>query len=117
MLSNYEKQLKKGVLEMLVLKLLERDEKYGYQIILELREQGGELFSLKEGTLYPILYRLEEENLVKSKWTAPKEKETARKYYSITGEGQKELEQQILLWDIFTRTVTGMLKEEKHGAE
>ena len=62
--QKYEQQMKKGVLEMLVLKLLSEDEKYGYQLISELKEKSGEMFLLKEGTLYPILYRLEDEALV-----------------------------------------------------
>ena len=53
--EKYIRQMKKGVLDMLVLKLLEKDRKYGYQLISELKEKSGELFILKEGTLYPIL--------------------------------------------------------------
>ena len=80
----YEKQIKKGVLEILVLKLLAKEEKYGYQLINELKEKSNGLFVLKEGTLYPILYRLEDENLVSSRWSEPKGKEISRKYYHIT---------------------------------
>ena len=58
--EKYERQMKKGVLDMLVLRLLEKEPKYGYQLIQEMREKSDEVFSLKEGTLYPILYRLED---------------------------------------------------------
>ena len=51
---------------MLVLKLLKEEPKYGYQMIQEMKEKSQGVFSLKDGTLYPILYRLEEEGLVKS---------------------------------------------------
>ena len=61
MQEKYERQMKKGALDMLVLRLLTEDKKYGYQLIMELREKSGNIFCLKEGTLYPILYRLEEE--------------------------------------------------------
>lgn len=83
--------MKKGVLDMLVLKLLEKDQKYGYQLINELKEKSGELFILKEGTLYPILYRLEDDGLVESCWSSPKGKQMARKYYRITEQGKKRL--------------------------
>lgn len=53
--EKYERQMKKGVLDMLVLKLLEPEPKYGYQIIQEMKEKSGETFLLKDGTLYPIL--------------------------------------------------------------
>lgn len=69
--ERYARQMKKGVLEILVLKLLEQHEKYGYQMIMELKDKSGDFFSLKEGTLYPILYRLEEEGLVTSAWSVP----------------------------------------------
>ena len=55
--DKYERQMKKGVLDMLVLKLLESEPRYGYQIIQELKDKSGDVFSLKDGTLYPILYR------------------------------------------------------------
>ena len=61
--QKYEQQMKKGVLEMLVLQLLSGEEKYGYQLICQLSEESGGMFLLKEGTLYPILYRLEEDVL------------------------------------------------------
>ena len=86
MQGRYEQQMKKWVLEMLVLKQLEKEERYGYQLISQLRDKSGGMFSLKEGTLYPILYRLEDDGLVVSRWSQPKGKEVSRKYYVITEE-------------------------------
>ena len=102
--------MKKGVLEILVLKLLERQEKYGYQLIMELKEKSGELFSLKEGTLYPILYRLEEEGLVTSKWSVPQGKELSKKYYAISGTGQQTLQDAVILWKRFSDSVNQILE-------
>ncbi len=84
-------QMKKGVLDMLVLKLLASEPKYGYQIIQELKEKSQETFLLKDGTLYPILYRLEDDKLVVSKWSPPQDKQLPRKYYEITDEGKAAL--------------------------
>lgn len=81
MQEKYERQMKKGALDMLVLRLLTEDKKYGYQLIMELREKSGNIFCLKEGTLYPILYRLEEEGLVESRWSEAENKQLPRKYY------------------------------------
>ncbi len=108
----YEKQMKKGVLEILVLKLLEREEKYGYQLISELKEKSGGMFSLKEGTLYPILYRLEEDGLVESRWSEAKGKEVSRKYYSITAQGKENLVSLCVLWQRFQGNVTNILGDE-----
>lgn len=103
--QRFERNLKKGVLEMLVLKLLAQEEKYGYQLICELQEESDELFNLKEGTLYPILYRLEDEGLVTNRWSEPKGREVSRKYYSITDMGRKHLEEMLQLWKVFSKKV------------
>ncbi len=96
--EKYIRQMKKGLLDMLVLKLLERDQKYGYQLISELKEKGGELFVLKEGTLYPILYRLEDDGFVESNWSNPEKKQIARKYYRITEKGRAALADITKIW-------------------
>ncbi len=83
---------------MLVLSLLSREEMYGYQIINELKEKSRERFLLKDGTLYPILYRLEDDGLVKSVWQEAKGKGIPRKYYAITEEGRNTLNEITHLW-------------------
>ncbi len=71
--DKYERQMKKGVLDMLVLKLLESESKHGYRIIQEMKEKSEGIFSLKDGTLYPVLYRLEDDGLVRSHWSEGEE--------------------------------------------
>ena len=96
--EKYERQMKKGVLDMLVLRLLKSEAKYGYQIIQEMKEKSEETFLLKDGTLYPILYRLEDDNLVVSKWSEAEGKQVPRKYYKITEAGQKALDEIEAVW-------------------
>ena len=96
--DKYERQMKKGVLDMLVLKLLKSEAKYGYQIIQEMKEKSEETFLLKDGTLYPILYRLEDDGLVVSKWSEAEGKQVPRKYYEITEAGQKTLDEIESVW-------------------
>ncbi len=96
--DKYERQMKKGLLDLLVLKLLELEPKYGYQLISELKEKSNGIFLLKEGTLYPILYRLEEEGLVASQWSEAKGKRPPRKYYVITKAGEGTLVQLKQIW-------------------
>lgn len=112
MQGRYEQQMKKGVLEMLVLKQLEKEEKYGYQLISRLKEKSGGMFTLKEGTLYPILYRLEDDGLVVSRWSEPKGREVSRKYYGITEEGKKGLKEWKSLWKHFSEQVSDMMEEQ-----
>ena len=112
MQGRYEQQMKKGVLEMLVLKQLEKEERYGYQLISQLRDKSGGLFALKEGTLYPILYRLEDDGLVVSRWRQPQGKEVSRKYYVITEEGKEGLKELSAPWRDFSGQVSKMMEEE-----
>lgn len=112
--DKYESQMKKGVLDMLVLQLLEKEEKYGYQIISELKVKSNERFQLKEGTLYPILYRLEEDKFVESRWSEAKGKKVPRKYYVITEEGRTALKEIKELWKSINQSVELVMKERKY---
>ena len=107
----YERQLKKGVLEILVLKLLSQKKMYGYQLIIEMKQLSHEMFTLREGTLYPILCRLEDDGLVVSQWSEPQGKEISRKYYLITDAGQEALAELRILWSEFSKTVTDIMGE------
>ena len=92
---------------MLVLRLLKSEAKYGYQIIQEMREKSEEIFLLKDGTLYPILYRLEDDGLVASKWIGAVGKQVPRKYYEITEDGMQELAR---IEDVWRRISDGIGK-------
>lgn len=81
-------QLLKGILEGCILKIISKKETYGYEIILKLNENGFD--NILEGTLYPILTRLENKKYIISR----REKSPIgpyRKYYSISEMGQKKL--------------------------
>lgn len=110
----YERQLKKGVLEILVLQLLSKEKMYGYQLIQQLKGLSHDFFCLKEGTLYPILYRLEDEGMVESQWTMPTGKEKSKKYYCITEQGKKNLCELKQLWLQFSKEVTEVLEDDEH---
>lgn len=99
---------------MLVLRLLEKEEKYGYQLISELKDKSDEMFSLKEGTLYPILYRMEDDEIVQSRWSEPKGKEVSRKYYAITQKGKNSLDELKELWIKFSKNVTLIMEESDY---
>lgn len=81
-------QMLKGVLQLLLLRLLTEEEGYGYAIVTRLREAGFE--ELAEGTVYPALTRLEATGLLES-FLVPSSSGPARKYYRATRAGQEEL--------------------------
>ena len=111
MQEKYERQLKKGGLDMLVLQLLTAEKKYGYQLIMELREKAGDIFGLKEGTLYPILYRLEEEELVESRWFEAENKQIPRKYYLMTDKGRTAFKEIHRVWRRIVDSVDGLMEQ------
>lgn len=69
--SRYVQQFKKGSLEMILLCLIGRKETYGYEIIAELNSSASVLGYAKEGTIYPILYRLQEAGSFSAGWRRP----------------------------------------------
>lgn len=89
---------------MLVLKLLEGEPMYGYQIIRELEKKSENVFSLKEGTLYPVLHSLEQEGAVLS---FEREASTGRvrKYYELTESGKKLLGKKQEEWEAYKGAV------------
>lgn len=112
MQEKYERQMKKGVLDMLVLRLLLDEKKYGYQLIAELREKGGDIFCLKEGTLYPILYRLEEEKLIESRWSEAENRQPPRKYYLMTDRGRDALKEMYQVWRHIADSVDNIIERK-----
>lgn len=91
-MEDINKQLKKGIIEILVLYLLKDNDYYGYQLISELSRKSRNYFQFKEGTLYPVLYRLEDEGWVSSYWEQAQDKrQVPRKFYKITPEGRTAL--------------------------
>jgi PadR family transcriptional regulator PadR len=87
-----DKQLKKGVLDIIVLKLLTQRDMYGYELMKILDRESDGYYKLKEGSLYPILYRLEDNGFIKSYWKSEEAKKAVpRKYYTVTKEGHSTL--------------------------
>lgn len=108
--DKFFQQLKKGVLELLVLEQICTRPTYGYELRSFLRERSGGLFDLKEGTLYPILYRLEDDRLIESHWTHTEDRTAPKKFYSATGAGREEQFRRRELWTQFQQTVSSFLK-------
>lgn len=87
-MNKLEQQIKKGLLEIAILSILKARDCYGYELIHQLDELSKGAFILKEGTLYPILYRLEDGKYIQSYWkTESTTRSKPRKYYKITEEG------------------------------
>ena len=93
---------------LLVLSLLSRGDMYGYQMIAELERQSDHTFSMKEGTLYPILHGLEKDKYLSSyQQEAPTGR--VRKYYKLTRKGKKLLDEKRAEWEAFRKGVNSVL--------
>ncbi len=103
-----DRELKRGTLEMILLKLLSERPMYGYELVSTLEVRGGPPFQLKEGTLYPVLYRLEDAGLIEAHWETL-ERGVPRKYYRLTRAGTEQLEALVEEWHEFARAISRLL--------
>ena len=103
-----DKGLVSGSMALLVMKLLEECDMYGYQMIEELRNRSDDTFHLKAGSLYPLLHSLEEKGYVSAY-----EQEAAagkpRRYYHLTTQGRGALQEKEASWNVYARAVNRVL--------
>lgn len=109
--DRFLQQLKKGVLEMLVLDAVCKGSTYGYELLTGLKARSDVLFALKEGTLYPILYRLEDDGLIQSSWSQGEGRTAPKKMYAATEKGQQERAHRWQIWGEFVNAVDGFRRE------
>lgn len=102
-----DKALISGSTSMLLLRLLEDKDMYGYEMIETLERRSNNVFTLKAGTLYPLLHSLEEKRYLTSYESEVGGKQ--RKYYSITKEGRKYLKSRKEEWQEYQEAVLSVL--------
>lgn len=118
MTRTFRSELMRGSLDLMILSVLAEEEKYGYLIQQSLREASGGRVDPKAGTLYPLLHRLEEEKLIRSRW----ESDTGRrrKWYGLTAKGKKKLHAQADEWfqlaDCLTKLLTPVVQTSPEPA-
>ncbi|AEV70484.1 PadR family transcriptional regulator [Acetivibrio clariflavus] len=103
-----DKSLMSGSTTLLILRLLENADMYGYQMIEELEKRSQNVFTLKAGTLYPLLHTLEQQKMIESYETTTANGRP-RKYYRITKAGRKMLEEKKAEWQVYTSAVNKVL--------
>ncbi len=107
--NRYVQQFKKGALEMILLCLIGREETYGYEIITQLNQSASVLGYAKEGTVYPLLYRLQEAGLIQCRIARAAANGGAKKYYSLTDKGSAVLNELIGFWASYETCVNGFI--------
>ena len=91
-------ELLQGTLDMLILKVLQRDPLHGFAIAERIQRLSEEALKVGEGSLYPALYRLQDRGWIESEW-GQSENNRRAKYYKLTKAGRKQLEVESEGWD------------------
>ena len=91
-------QLLPGTLDVLILKAVSLGRLHGYGVLLRIGQISGGALLIQQGTLYPALYRLEHQGLIKSEWGTSDNGRRA-KYYGITAAGRKRLGEETASWN------------------
>jgi len=106
-----DRELLKGSINLLILRLLSQRDMYGYEIIQEASRRSENAFQFKEGTLYPALHQLQRQGYLRAQWKTA-ENGRKRKYYSLTAKGRKLSEQRQQSWAFFIDAVNAVLTKE-----
>jgi PadR family transcriptional regulator PadR len=107
--DNLRLELRRGCVPLAVLAEL-GDERYGYTLRKSLVEKG---IAVDEGTLYPLLRRLEAQGLLVSEWR--EEEKRPRRFYRLSAEGKRVLGRLTLEWEALSASLAGILKESNDG--
>jgi PadR family transcriptional regulator, regulatory protein PadR len=105
----FNRDLNKGSAEMLVLTLLEGRPRHGYDIGKLIEERSSGQIRFRIGSLYPILFRLEDRGLIAGRWME-KDGERRRRSYRLTPAGRKFLQAQRTSWEEFVATVNRIVR-------
>ena len=98
----WSSQVKKGVLSFIILKVLVKNEYYGYELLEQVKKYTD--IEIAEGTLYPLMNRLKKEGLVDSKWVE-QGSGIPRKYYHVTSYGEKALGSMNDYWESLNKSI------------
>jgi PadR family transcriptional regulator, regulatory protein PadR len=102
-------ELLQGTLDMLILKSLQHEPMHGFGISVRIRQMSDEVLQVEQGSLYPALYRLEDQGWIKSEWGVSDNNRKA-KFYSLTATGKKQLNAETANWDRVSAAINMILK-------
>lgn len=105
----FSKQILEGHIEMVILSILEDGTSYGYAIVKQINERSDGSLKLGEGTVYPLLHRLEEKEWIASTWKRAEEGRR-RKYYRLSAKGKTVLVQKQHEWRSLVEVVTRVME-------
>ena len=108
-MANEKTDLLQGTLDMLILKALQLGPMHGFGISVLIRQMSKEVLQVEQGSLYPALYRLEEQGWINSEWGTSENNRKA-KFYKLTPSGRKQLVQETSNWERLSTAINLILK-------
>ena len=108
-MAKEKSDLLQGTLDMLILKALQLEPMHGFGISIRIRQISDEVLQVEQGSLYPALYRLEEQGWIKAEWGVSDNHRKA-KFYSLTAAGRKQLSAETANWARLATAINLVLK-------
>ncbi len=96
-MANNKADLLQGTLDLLILKALQLEPMHGFGIAIRIGQMSQDMLTVEQGSLYPALYRLEEQGWIKAEWGVSENNRKA-KFYSLTATGRKQLQAEQQSW-------------------
>lgn len=101
----FNRELKKGSAELLILSLVEHRPRHGYEISKLIEERSDGVLKFNVASFYPLLYRLEKRGYIEGRWVE-KTGQRRRRYYQLTAQGKKVLKEQRTTWSEFVNAIS-----------
>ena len=101
-------ELLQGTLDMLILKAVSLGPLHGYGVLLRIQQISKDRLEIQQGSLYPALYRLEDQGWISSEWGESENKRKA-KYYRLTATGKRRLQTEAQKWNHMADVIAGIL--------
>jgi PadR family transcriptional regulator len=105
---NNEAELLPGTLDLLILKAVSLGPLHGYGVLLRIQQISGEALFIEQGALYPALFRLVRQGLLKTEWDRSENNRRA-KYYELTAKGRKRLREETDWWNRVSKAIGTVL--------
>ena len=110
-----QNDLLQGTLDLLILKSLSAGANHGYGIATRIRQLSDDVLRIEEGSLYPALYRMEEQGLIESEWRVTDNNRKA-KFYRLTRKGRTAADAELDSWLRLSKAITRVLRGLEQGA-
>ena len=112
-IDNGQNSFRRGVMSMVILSLLKREDMYGYQLVQETEKTSDGKLTTQEGSLYPVLYKLLDQGLISDRKVLVG-KRMQRVYYHLEPKGEERLKELIREYEEVTQGVFQIIKESEH---